>query len=148
MFIFIVHELVLFFGSPQRTKLNTDFEKLQGVYFPKKYGGLSELIAFVQNWGILQTRMDLRWDHMKISLDYFKYNYECYKHIEWKVDEKMGSFFEFPCLPPELWSLNCPKKCIFLQFCAYLRKKQKFVKIIFIYAPERFHYTHSENGMV
>ena len=137
-----------FFGSPRRTKLNTDFEKLQGVYFSEKYGGLSELIAFVQNWGILLTRMVQRCDHMKMSLDYFKYNNECYKHIEWKVDEKMGSFFEFPCLPPELWSLHCPKKCIFLQFYAYLSKKQKSVKIIYIHVPESSHYTHSENGMI
>ena len=46
-----------------------------------------------------------------------------------KVDEKLGSFVKFPYVFPELWSLNCPKKCI-LQFCADLSKKTKFVKAI------------------
>ena len=25
------------------------------------------------------------------------------------VDEKMGSFVQFPCVFPELWPVNCPK---------------------------------------
>ena len=33
-----------------------------------------------------------------------------------KVDEKMESFVSFPCFLPELWSLNCPKNCIFRNF--------------------------------
>ena len=33
-----------------------------------------------------------------------------------KVDEKMGLFVQFPYFLPELWSLNCPKKCIFCNF--------------------------------
>ena len=40
------------------------------------------------------------------------------------------------------------KKGQFLQFCADLSKKSKFVKAIYIYVPERFHYTLSENGMI
>ena len=28
---------------------------------------MAQSVAFAQNWGILQTRMDQRWDHMKIS---------------------------------------------------------------------------------
>ena len=43
-----------------------------------------------------------------------------------KVDKKMGSFVQFPCLPFELWSLNCPKRSILFQFCANLSKKPKF----------------------
>ena len=33
-----------------------------------------------------------------------------------KVDENMGSFVQFSWFLPELWSLNCPKKCISLHF--------------------------------
>ena len=33
-----------------------------------------------------------------------------------KVDEKMGSFVSFPSFFLELWTLNCPKKCIFCNF--------------------------------
>ena len=55
--------------------------------------------------------------------------------------KKMGPFVYFPCFPPELWSLNVPKKCIFLQFCAYLSKKPKSVKAIYIYETESSHYS-------
>ena len=59
----------------------------------RKYDGFSESVAFVQNWGILQTKMDQRGDHMKINFEYFQIQ-------KWmlliltveKVDEKMGSF--------------------------------------------------------
>ena len=41
----------------------------------------------------------------------------CSKQLERKkVDEKMGSFVQFPCFLPELWSVNCPKQCIFNNF--------------------------------
>ena len=41
----------------------------------------------------------------------------CSKQLERKkVDEKMGSFVQFPCFLPELWSVNCPKKGIFYNF--------------------------------
>ena len=59
----------------------------------------------------------------------------------------MGLFDWFPCLLPELWSLICPKSA-FLQFCAYLSKKFKSVKAIYIYPSESSHYTLSENDMV
>ena len=38
------------------------------------YGFLvtSELVAFAQKWGILQTRMDQREDHIKMNFDYFQ----------------------------------------------------------------------------
>ena len=41
------------------------------VYFLKKYGGFSESVAFAQNWGTVQTRMDQRGDYMKMSFDRF-----------------------------------------------------------------------------
>ena len=65
-----------------------------------------------------------------------------------KVDEKMRSFVKFPCFLLELWSSNCPKKCIILQFCAALSKKPNSVKAIYIHASESSHYTLSENDMV
>ena len=58
--------------------------------------------------------------------------------------KRMRSFFEFPCFPPELWSLNYPKK-LFFKFCG---KKSKSVKAIYIYASESFHYSLSGNDMV
>ena len=46
-----------------------------------------------------------------------------------KVDEKKwGHLSSFPV--SFLWFVNCPKKCIFLQFCAELSKKCKSVKAI------------------
>ena len=33
-----------------------------------------------------------------------------------KVEEKNGSIVPFQCFLPELWSLNCLKKCIFCNF--------------------------------
>ena len=57
-----------------------------------------------------------------------------------KVDEKIWSF--------ELWSVICPQKMNFLQFCADLSKKLKSVKGIYIYASESSQYTLSENDMV
>ena len=42
------------------------------VYFLEKYDGLSESVAFGQNWDILLTRMGQREDPMKMNLDYFQ----------------------------------------------------------------------------
>ena len=64
-----------------------------------------------------------------------------------KVHEKMGSFVQYPCFLPELWSLNCLKKYIFLQFCANLSKKSKTIKAVYIYTSKRSRYTLSENGI-
>ena len=33
-----------------------------------------------------------------------------------KLDEKMGPFAKFSYFLPELWSINCPKMCIFYNF--------------------------------
>ena len=44
--------------------------------------------------------------------------------------------------------LKLSPKRHFLQFCADLSKKYKFVKAIYIYASESSHYTLSENDMV
>ena len=65
-----------------------------------------------------------------------------------KLDEKMESIVKFPCSFPELWSLNCLRKCIFLKFYAEFSKKCKSIKAIYTYASERSRYVLSENGIV
>ena len=49
-----------------------------------KCDGLSELVAFAQNLGISQTRMDQRGSTSKWILTIFKYKNECYKQLERK----------------------------------------------------------------
>ena len=44
-------------------------------YFLEKYDGLSDLVPFAQNWGILQTRMKMHLkngEHMKMNFDFFQ----------------------------------------------------------------------------
>ena len=62
--------------------------------------------------------------------------------------KKMELFIHFPCLPPDLWSLNMSKKVHFLRFCADLSKKSKSVKEIYIHATKRPCCTLLENGIV
>ena len=45
------------FGLTWATKQNMDFQYSQRDCFLEKYTGLYESVAFVQNLGILQTRM-------------------------------------------------------------------------------------------
>ena len=79
-------------------------------------------------------------------------NFEYFQIQKWilqtvrseKVDDKNGVI----CSLPELWSLNCLKKCIFLQFCADLSKKFWSIKAIYMYTSERSRYAFSENGIV
>ena len=53
--------------------------------------GLSESVAFSQNWGILQTRMDQSVDHMKMNFDDFQIqNWMLQTVRAEKVDEKNG----------------------------------------------------------
>ena len=44
---------------------------------------LFKSLAFAQNWGILQLRMDQREEHIKMNFDYFQIS-ECYKQLEQK----------------------------------------------------------------
>ena len=61
--------------------------------------------------------MDQRGDHMKMNFDYFQIQKWMLQTVRAeKVDEKMGSFAQFPCFLSDLWSLNCLKKCIFCNF--------------------------------
>ena len=65
-----------------------------------------------------------------------------------KVDDKN----EVICLVSMFLSwvmvFKLSKKEHFLQLCADLRNKSKFLKVIYIYASESSHYTLSENAMV
>ena len=65
-----------------------------------------------------------------------------------KVDEENGVICLVSMFASQFMVLKLFKKVYFLQFCAYLSKKSKSVKIIYIYVSESSHYTHSENDLV
>ena len=65
-----------------------------------------------------------------------------------KADEKNGVICLVAMFSSWVTVLNLSKKVHFLQFCADLGKKPKFVQAIYIYAPEISHYTLLENDMV
>ena len=93
-----------------------------------------------KNWGILQTRMDQRWDHMKMNFEYFQIQKWVLQRVRSeKVDEKMGPFLSFPCTLPELRSLNCLNKYIFCKFMLTSAKNLGLLK--------HFTYMHLE-GLV
>ena len=61
---------------------------------------------------------------MKMNFDYFQIKKSMLQTVRAeKVAEKKGvgvgvwSFVYFSCSLLELWSLNCPKKCIFAILC-------------------------------
>ena len=60
----------------------------------------------------------------------------------------MGSFVSFPCSLPELWSLNCIKKCSFDNFVLTTAINLSLLKAIYIYGSERSCYALSESGIV
>ena len=64
---------------------------------------------------------------------------------EEEVDEKSMFISMFPS---SVIVFELSKKVHFLRFSADLSKKFKSIKTIYIYASERSHYTHSENGIV
>ena len=63
-------------------------------------------------------------------------------------DEKNGVICLVFMFPSWVMVLKLCKKVHFLQLCADHSKETKFVKAIYIYASESFHYTLSENDMV
>ena len=105
-----------------------------GCILLERYDGLSESVAFVLNWGILQTRMDQREDHMQKNFDYFEIQ-KWMLQTEWKKPmKKMRSFFLFPRFLPELWFLNCLTKCIFLDFVLTSARNLSLLKqFIYVY---------------
>ena len=80
--------------------------------FPKPNGTKFWSHSFhLQNSGILQTRMEQRWDPMKMNFD----NFQLQKWISQKVraqkvDEKNGVICLVSIFFPELLYLNCQKQ--------------------------------------
>ena len=98
-----------------------------------------ELVAFALNWGILQTRMDQRWDYIKINFDYFQIKKK--RMLQTVRAEKLDKKIRVICLVSMFltWVMACKlsKKMHFLQFCADLSKKYKSVEAIHIYVSEK-----------
>ena len=84
-----------------------------------------------------------------------KMNFEYFQVQKWmlqtaralRVDEKMGSFVQFPCSLLQLWSLICLKKWTFCNFVLASARTQKSFKAIYVYVPEKSRYTLSQNGI-
>ena len=86
----IVHELIFFLTLLWEQNIIWIFGNLR-VTFLEKCDELSKLVAFAQNWGILQTRMDQRGEHMKMNFDYFQIPKWMLQTVRVeKVDEKNG----------------------------------------------------------
>ena len=65
-----------------------------------------------------------------------------------KVDGKNGVICLVSIFLPRVMVLKLSKKVHFLQFCADLSKKSKYIEAIYIYASERARCALSENGIV
>ena len=103
----------------------------------------------VKNWGILQTRRDLKGDHMKINFEYFQIQKWILQTVRSeKVDEKNGVICLVSMFLSGVKVLKLSKKVHFLQFCAELSKRSKSIKAIYMYASERSRNTLSENGII
>ena len=59
----------------------------------------------------------------------------------------MGTFLWFPCLLPELWSLNCQKLCPFCIFLLISATNLSPLIAVYVYAFERSRFALSENGI-
>ena len=63
------------------------------MYFLEMCDGLSKTVAFDQNWGILQIKMDQSGDHTKMNFDFFQIQIWMSQTVRVeKVDKKMESF--------------------------------------------------------
>ena len=134
-------ELIPFFWLPQVDKTLYGFLESSGCILSRKVWWAVRSGSFAQNWGILQTRMDQRVDHMKINFYYFqilKWMLETVR-VE-KDDEKDGVIYLVSVV------LKLSKKVHFMWFCDDLTKKSRSLKAISIYASESSHHTVSENG--
>ena len=59
----------MLFDSTWGANHNMDFQYPQGLCFLEKYDDGSDTAAFVQNSGVLKTRMDQMGDHMKMNFN-------------------------------------------------------------------------------
>ena len=107
------------------------------------------MVAFAQNWGILQTRIDQREDDMEVNFQYFqiKKAVQIKKRVQ-NVDAKNEVTCIFSMFPSWVMVLKLSKKVHILQYCGDLSKKLRSVKAICIYSSESSHYTLSKNNMV
>ena len=80
-----------FFGSPLGTKHNMNFWQPQSVYFLENYIGLSELVAFAQNWDIFSDQNGPKVGPHESEFWLFSTTKIQTVRAE-KVDGKMGSF--------------------------------------------------------
>ena len=104
---------------------------------------MSKSIAFSQNWGILQTRMDQRETTWTFSNTKMNDTNSYSGKIRWKN----GVICLVSMFPSWVMVLKLSKKVHFLQFCADLSKKPKSVKTIYVHAFESSHYILSKNYM-
>ena len=88
--------------------------------------------------------------HGNEFLSIFKFRNECHKQLEWKkVSGKNGVISLVFKFPPRVIVLKLSKKGnLFLQFCAYLSNKSKYIKTIYIKASEKSCCALSENGII
>ena len=86
---------------------------------------------------------------MKINFEYFQIQKWILQTVRSeKVDEKNGVICLVSMFPSWVMVLKLSKKVHFLQFCADLSNKSRFIKAIYIYASERSRYALSEIGVV
>ena len=80
------------------------------VNFLEKYDGLPELVAYAQNWAILQTRMDQRRDRIKMIFDYFQIQKWMLQTVRAeKLNEKNGIIFHFLKIRDESFQMHICK---------------------------------------
>ena len=93
--------------------------------------------------------MDQRVQHIKMNFDYFQIQKWMLQTVRAEnVDIKNRVISLVSMFPSWVMVRKLSKKVYFLEFCADLSKKSKFIKAIYIYAFESSLSTLSENGMV
>ena len=93
--------------------------------------------------------MDQRGDKLKMNFEYFQIQKWILQTIRAeKVVEKNRAICLVFLFPFWVMVLKLSKKVQYLQICADLKKKSKYIKAIYIYTSERSRYALSENGIV
>ena len=93
--------------------------------------------------------MDQRVHHIKMNFDYFQIQKWMLQTVRAEnVDIKNRVISLVSMFPSWVMVFKLSKKVYFLEFCADLSKKSKFIKAIYIYASESSSYELSENGIV
>ena len=91
-----------------------------------------------KNWGILQTRMDQRGDHMKMNLEYFQIQKWILQTVRAeKVDEKNRVICLISVFPSWVTVLKLPKK---VHFCNFLLTSARNISLL-----KQFTYMHQKD---